>query len=166
MFRKSGIQTRSPLETRRIAQEILRMFLTKKTGPIILALRGDLGSGKTTFVQGIAKSLGIRERVQSPTFVLMKWYDLAKRFRPYHSLIHVDAYRLTSARDAARLGLGAILRDRTSIIVIEWADRIRKLIPKSAVWVIFRHAGKEQRFIEFPGSNIKFRNTFNGKGPK
>ncbi len=161
-----ALRSNSRNQTQRFAHELVREVLQSKRYPIILALRGNLGSGKTTFVQGIAKSLGIREKVQSPTFVLMKWYDLAKRFRPLRSLIHIDAYRLTSIRDAKHLGLGAILRDRTSIIVIEWADLIRTLIPKSAVWITFRHAGEKQRIIKISNSNIKILNTFNVENSK
>ena len=148
MLQGSSIQTRHPRETNQIAKEVLSMMLTRERRPIILALEGNLGSGKTAFAQGIAKSLGIREKVQSPTFVLMKWYDLAKRLQPLRSLIHIDAYRLTSIRDAKRLGLGVILRDQTSIIVIEWADRIRKLIPKSALWISFKHGPSTFRTIQ------------------
>lgn len=140
---RNGV-SRSSRETQRIARQTLHACIAAKKRPIILALEGDLGSGKTTFVQGLAKYLSIREKIQSPTFVLAKWYQLPKRFRPLRHFVHIDAYRLEGLREAREIGLPAIIRDREAVAAIEWADRIRKLVPRSATWIRFRHGARPQ----------------------
>ncbi|MDP3727632.1 MAG: tRNA (adenosine(37)-N6)-threonylcarbamoyltransferase complex ATPase subunit type 1 TsaE [bacterium] len=138
------LESRSAAETRRRAGMILRKLLPLGRRPLILALDGDLGSGKTTFIQGLAHSLGIRGRTKSPTFVLMKWYDILPRRRRtllYRHLIHADAYRIGTIAEARRLGFAEVFSDPNAIVVVEWADRIRKLVPQSAVWIRFRHGG-------------------------
>lgn len=127
---------------------ILKTLLAEKSRPIVLALEGELGSGKTTFVQGLARNLGIKEKVQSPTFVLIKWFKLSRRHLPFRHLVHVDAYRLESLAEARRLGLRDAFRDPDAVVVIEWANRIKKLIPKSAVRIKFEHAEKGWRRIK------------------
>lgn len=144
-------------ETKAIAKDILSRYRNAGPRPLILALSGDLGSGKTVFAQGVAQALGVRAKVQSPTFVLMRWYDLPRagsRGRQLRSgwrfLIHIDAYRIERPRDLARLGIRAMLRDPDAIIVVEWAEKIRSLIPKTAVWLQFRHGNRNTRRIEIP----------------
>ena len=154
----------SARETRAIAKKILSRYCAFGPRPLILALSGNLGSGKTVFAEGVAEALGVRVKVQSPTFVLMKWYDLprirsepkSRRARsrglnqPSHGprfLVHIDAYRIERARALAPLGIREMFRDRDAIIVIEWAEKIRSLIPKTAVWITFRHSGTAKRTI-------------------
>jgi tRNA threonylcarbamoyladenosine biosynthesis protein TsaE len=93
----------------------------------ILALSGDLGAGKTTFVQGLAKGLGISEPVQSPTFVLLNIYD---------KLAHFDLYRLKKSSEFTGLGFEEYF-DREGICVIEWPDRIADILPKGTVYIDF-----------------------------
>lgn len=140
--------TRSIRESRALAKRILSRYRTSGPRPLILALSGDLGSGKTAFAQGVAHALGMRARVQSPTFVLMKWYELPKPFGGRRFLAHIDAYRIEHARDLLSLGIRAMLRDPGAIIVIEWAEKIRTLIPKTAIWLRFRHGTRNTRMIE------------------
>lgn len=129
--------SRSREETARIARCLLLTFRDRH--PLILALAGELGSGKTTFVQGIAASLGIREKIQSPTFVLARWYAVPTRARPFRYFLHLDAYRIEKLSEARHLGLPRMLKDRDAIVAIEWADRIRRFIPKQALWIRFQH---------------------------
>lgn len=132
--------SQSGRETKRLAARILRRLVRSKRHPLVLALSGELGSGKTTFIQGLAQALGIREKVQSPTFVLMRWYRLPRARRGgFRHLVHVDAYRLGSLGEARHLGLKDIFKDRDAIVVVEWAERIRKVIPPGAVWLRFIH---------------------------
>jgi tRNA threonylcarbamoyladenosine biosynthesis protein TsaE len=93
----------------------------------VIALRGDLGAGKTTFVQGLARGLQVHDRVSSPTFVLVNEYKGAGGVR----LLHVDTYRLgaTAGAEAAMLGLEEMLDDEEAIVAIEWADRVAELLP-------------------------------------
>ena len=129
------VLTKSSVETKKVAAFLARSL---KKG-VVIAMEGNLGSGKTTFVQGFAKALGIRENVLSPTFVLMKIYPLSKKKKLKH-LIHIDCYRLGSPSDLRHLGFRNLLKDKDAIILIEWADRIKKLIPlKNVIWIKFSH---------------------------
>ena len=149
------IVTKSAYETQKIARAIVRGLTVRvRTGARVYALEGDLGAGKTTFTQGFARALGIRERVVSPTFVLMKIYLLAQKPKEpkvqghrFKHLIHIDCYRLDSPKDLLHLGFTGFLKDKDAIILIEWAHRIRKIHPKDTCWIAFKHKAKNQRVI-------------------
>ncbi|OGZ95881.1 MAG: tRNA (adenosine(37)-N6)-threonylcarbamoyltransferase complex ATPase subunit type 1 TsaE [Candidatus Sungbacteria bacterium RIFCSPHIGHO2_01_FULL_50_25] len=138
------IRTKNKRETEKIAsilaKEVARARVGK--GAAIIALSGNLGAGKTTFAQGFARALGIRERVLSPTFVIMKIYAVQKRIWTRH-FVHIDCYRMRSACDIAPLGVKEIFKDTRAIVVVEWPERIRRLIPRNALWVRFRHGKRE-----------------------
>jgi tRNA threonylcarbamoyladenosine biosynthesis protein TsaE len=107
----------------------------------VIALRGDLGAGKTTFVQGLAAGLGVTGRVSSPTFVLVNEYIAAPT--GVH-LIHVDTYRLgdtdaAALREADSFGLEEILNDESLIVAIEWAERVADLLPPDHLQVELEH---------------------------
>jgi len=159
-----GITTRSASETKKIATILASETLQSKTqrSALVIALSGNLGSGKTTFAQGFAEGLGIKERVLSPTFVLMKIYTLQKRARKKY-FIHIDCYRIHSSRDLASLGIKEIFKDKKAIVLIEWPERIRRLIPKNALWIRFRHGKKEnERILSFqiPNNKSQITNKF------
>jgi tRNA threonylcarbamoyladenosine biosynthesis protein TsaE len=112
------VVTRSPWQTRCLAERIAALL---EPGDVVV-LEGDLGAGKTAFVQGVAAALGIEEPVLSPTFVIVREYEGAL------SLAHVDVYRLESPAQIADLGLEELL-DGTRVALIEWGDRVRALLP-------------------------------------
>ncbi len=146
-----GITTRSASETKKIASILAKEASQSKGGAsaLVIALSGALGAGKTTFAQGFAESLGIKERVLSPTFVIMKIYALQKRARKKH-FIHIDCYRIHSSRDLAPLGIKEIFKDKNAIILIEWPERIKSMIPKNALWIRLKHGKKEnERILAF-----------------
>ena len=129
-----------------LAEELTRASRPVRDGACVISLMGDLGAGKTTFAQGVARALGVKERVLSPTFVLMKIYALKKK--KFRHLIHIDCYRLASPRDLAHLGFKEILKDKDAVILIEWADRIKKILPPHTLWLKFSHGAKaHQRSI-------------------
>jgi len=121
---------------RLLAQEIL------KTGPagqaIIIGLVGDLGGGKTTFLQGFAQELGVKDRILSPTFIIM---------RRTGNFYHLDCYRIKNPKEISALGFKKLLADPKNIIAVEWADRIQGLLPKNAIIVRFKITGKNTRKI-------------------
>ncbi len=119
------IISRSPEETRALAAALLAEL---KPGAV-LALHGELGSGKTCFVQGLAAAMGVRQTVTSPTFTLVNEYAGC------HPLYHIDLYRLRGAGDLAGLGLDDYL-ESDGITVIEWAERAEAWLPPSA-WRLF-----------------------------
>ena len=98
----------------------------------ILALRGDLGAGKTALTKTIARILGVTEHVTSPTFVIMKSYAI-----PHHdvftSLTHIDAYRIEHTDELRVLGFEELVNDPKRLLVIEWPERIQGLIPENAL---------------------------------
>lgn len=128
--------TRSPEETRKLAA-----VLAKKLHPgSVVALHGDLGSGKTCFAQGLAEALGVRAIVNSPTFTIVNEYAGTYPFR------HVDLYRVKSANEADSLGLENIA-DAAGITVIEWPEVFSALLPPSTVHVYFEFVDENRRRI-------------------
>lgn len=113
-------------------------------GGEVLALSGNLGSGKTTFVQGLAKGLGLKQRIISPTFILIRRYDLKNKY-----LYHVDLYRFEkdTVKEVKNLGIEDMWVSPNCITVIEWAEKIKDIIPKKATWVYFENIGESQRKI-------------------
>lgn len=114
---------------------------------LVLALEGNLGAGKTTFTQSFAKSLGIKEKISSPTFVLMKVYKLPSSSYNLKYFVHIDCYRLDSAKDLQHLGFKDLLMDKDAVVVVEWADRIKKILPKDTIWIKFEHGEKPDERI-------------------
>lgn len=109
--------------------------------PLVIALRGNLGAGKTTFVQGLAGGLGVHSRVSSPTFVLVNEYAGANRVR----LVHVDTYRLDVAVgvEAATMGLEELIEDEEAVVAIEWAERVADLLPGDHLLVELDYGAQE-----------------------
>lgn len=144
-------------------QEIGKKFAEKLRGGDIVALYGELGSGKTTFVQGLAKGLGVRRRIISPTFIIVRQYKAelpssssevppsgtesrsnSRQARTVH-FYHVDLYRIEREEDTQGLGLEEILKDQDSIVAIEWAEKMGDLLPKRRWNVRFEHISEEER---------------------
>src|SRR3989344_4934330 len=94
----------------------------------IIAIEGNLGSGKTTFIQGLAVGLGVKESVLSPTFLILKQFSIS--FKGYENFYHIDAYRLKNSTELLELGFEDLLSNPENVIVIEWADKIKKILPK------------------------------------
>lgn len=107
----------SPEETQKIAEKTAQEF--KNKGGVI-ALSGDLGAGKTTFVQGFAKGLGIEEKIISPTFVLIRQHKIPGTARV---LFHVDLYRLEGEINLKEIGLEEVIQEKDNIVLIEWAEK-------------------------------------------
>lgn len=117
-------------------------------GGEILGLVGDLGAGKTTFVQGLADGLNIKERLISPTFILLREYRRASGVNLYH----VDLYRLETVTETELEGLGILdfAKDKRNVILIEWAEKARGLLPANTIWVEFENLGRDRRKIVIP----------------
>ncbi|MDP3890801.1 tRNA (adenosine(37)-N6)-threonylcarbamoyltransferase complex ATPase subunit type 1 TsaE, partial [Nocardioides sp.] len=114
-------------------------------------------AGKTTFAQGFATGLGVRRHVSSPTFILMRVSRLRSRSgnSRFTNFIHIDAYRATAA-DFLKLGFREIAADPNNIILVEWADRLKKIIPKSALWLKLGHGKKEnERTIKMSDKEMR-----------
>lgn len=113
-------------------------------GGEILALSGDLGSGKTTFTKALGKALGIRETITSPTFVMMQQYQTGKENKQGQPLwlYHLDLYRTKDYTDVASLGIEQYWGHPQTVTVIEWADKISAHLPKNRIELEFRRDEK------------------------
>ena len=143
--------SRSPEQTRRIG---MRVGGALQTGDV-LCLQGDLGAGKTTFVQGLAQGWGSVDSVSSPTFILVNVYRRADQSQ----LFHMDAYRLDSTPEAAELDLDSMLAE--GALVIEWPERMAGLIPTERLWVKFEHVDDEEREMKFKASGTRYDELLN-----
>jgi len=133
-------------ETYQIAEKLAK----KLKGGEIIALEGDLGAGKTTLVKGLARAFGIKQHVTSPTFVLMKVYECRMPKSEIRDLVHVDCYRLDEPQELFYLGIEEYLNKHDTIVVIEWADKIREYLKnfKKIKWIkIINKDNKKRIFI-------------------
>jgi len=123
------------LDDLRVAAKDIVVTLPSVSSASVLALHGDLGAGKTTFVQAIAGALGVEETVVSPTFVIMKKYETADgRFK---NIIHIDAYRIEESKELDVLGFSEELARPSSLICIEWPERIAERLPIETMHLYF-----------------------------
>lgn len=130
--------TSSEQETKELAKNLAR-----KINRGIIALSGDLGAGKTTFAQGFAKGLGIKNRIISPTFILIRQHQIPKSKK---NLYHIDLYRLGKNTDIKELGIEDLFTIE-NIVLIEWADKIKNLLPKNTVYINIEKLGGDLRKI-------------------
>lgn len=131
--------SRSPEQTRRLGA---RLGAALRPGDVI-CLQGELGAGKTTFVQGVARGWGALDTVSSPTFILVNEYRRADG----SLLFHMDAYRLASVPEAEELDLDSLLADGS--LLIEWPERIDGLVPPQHLWIKLEHVDEEERELKF-----------------
>ena len=145
-FMKTKILSSSPRETQRLGASLARIALKRRTTtPFIIALHGELGSGKTTFIQGLARELGIRHPITSPTFLIVRHY-ITHRGRIEH-FFHIDAYRIKNRKEIGAIGLRDIFSSPRSIIGIEWPERLHTPLPRGTVRVQFYHGPHEHERI-------------------
>jgi len=156
---KNAFITTNSAQTRKLGE-----ILTKELkGGEIICLSGELGSGKTTFAQGVLKGLGAKGPYTSPTFVVMKEYKVESRksFKvrsfPFPtsreipqgqtlSVYHIDAYRV-EPKDILDLGWEEIISGKNNIVIVEWAEKIKRIIPRNAIWIKFEHLKDDERKI-------------------
>ena len=130
--------SKSVAKTQKLAKDLTRKIPKDRKQAFVIALKGDLGGGKTTFVQGLAKGLNVKDKITSPTFVICK---------KYNNFYHFDCYRIKKPKEILDLGFEEIIQDPKNIVAIEWADKIRKIIPKHALWINFKFIDKGKREI-------------------
>jgi tRNA threonylcarbamoyladenosine biosynthesis protein TsaE len=147
---KFEVISQSLQETRKFARDLalaLTKFVIKDQG-LILALEGELGAGKTAFVQGFAKALKIKEKIFSPTFLLMRKFSLpSKNSVFFKNFYHLDCYRLQKASELEKLGAVEVLKNPQNIVLIEWPNRIKSILPSKVLWLKFKILKPNQRKI-------------------
>lgn len=137
--------SQSPDDTRAIAARFAAQWkraLAGRATALVVGLEGELGAGKTAFVQGVAAALGIREILRSPTFTLLKAYAVP---HTSYRLVHLDCYRLEHHDDLRALDIHAVFSDPNNLVLVEWADRIGNALPPDRIIIRMAHAGTEKR---------------------
>lgn len=124
---------------------LAKKFAKTLKGGEVLALSGNLGAGKTVFTKGLATGLGIKKIVNSPTFLLMNIYQAKGNIK---QLIHIDTYRLNKASDLVDIGASDYFGDPSNVVVIEWADKVKKFLPKKRIEINIEIKKENQRLIE------------------
>lgn len=139
--------TYSKIQTQKLAKNFAKKILKlKNKKAVVIGLSGELGSGKTTFSQGFAKALNIKERIISPTFIIQKRFKI-KDLR-FKNLYHIDAYRIKNPKEILDLGWEDVLVNPENLILVEWAEKIKKIFPRQHFWLNFRHKSKNKRSID------------------
>ena len=151
-------------ETREVAREFLKTLGVENSRhqvsrATVVALQGDLGAGKTAFTQAVGAELGLGGNLQSPTFVIMKVYDLEPTTNPstplgvnnkqWTKFFHIDAYRLERDEELLHLGWEEIISEPENLIFIEWPERVEGVIPDYSRKIFFEFIDENTRTIEF-----------------
>lgn len=137
-------------ETTKIAEIFFSKVLKKRRKipkALVIGLSGELGVGKTAFIKAVAKHLGIKHKVNSPTFIIIKKYPL--KLKKYKFFFHIDAYRLKNEKELLHLGWEEIISNKSHLVFIEWPENVQKIIPSDAVYVNISHHGNNFRILEF-----------------
>jgi len=131
-----------------VAKRVLSLLPASGEQAALVALNGNLGAGKTTFVQALGKELGVTEGIQSPTYVLMKSYSI--QYERFTTLVHIDAYRLEKPEEFAALKPEAFLHNQHTLVVLEWPERVEGQLPKPDITINFSSEGaaEGERYIE------------------
>lgn len=133
-----------------IAKEIVNKISLHEKGEgssLVLCLRGELGAGKTTLTKSIAKELEVKEDIVSPTFVIMKRYNISKD--NFENLFHVDAYRIENEEEILVLGWEEIIKNRKNLVLVEWPEKIEKYLPKKRIEIKLVQKSEEEREISY-----------------
>jgi len=138
------IFTQNPSETKKIGQILARDILRTQKA-VVICLSGNLGGGKTTFIKGLARGLGIKKKILSPTFVIMRKFKVHNK--KFNFFYHFDCYRIKSPGELLNLGFKEIISDPKNIIVIEWADKIEEILPRNRITLNFRIIDHNKREI-------------------
>jgi tRNA threonylcarbamoyladenosine biosynthesis protein TsaE len=137
VYKKNDLQS--------LSKEVLDRLKTE--GKNVILMEGDLGAGKTTFVQVLAKELGVTEEIISPTFVIQKSYETKDHI--FKKLIHIDAYRIEDAREMINLGWQDTVSNKENLVVVEWPSKILEILPENAKEMKFAHIDVETREISY-----------------
>jgi len=139
--------TTNPSQTKKLGEILAKEIL--KTNPqkraFVVGLEGDLGGGKTTFLQGFASGLGLKEKILSPTFVILKRFKI--KDLKLKNFYHIDCYRIQKSKEILDLGFKKIISNPKNIITIEWSNRIQKILPEGTLILKFQFANKNKRKI-------------------
>jgi len=145
-MKSKRVTTDNPRETRALAKSLAESVLKEKPkkSALVVGLLGDLGAGKTTFIKAFIKALGVKHRITSPTFLISRRFGMPKASN-YENVFHVDAYRIAETKELKEVGIDEVIKNPGNIVLIEWADRVKGVLPKGTVWVKFKHGKREEQ---------------------
>lgn len=143
--------TRTPAQTKKIGRNLAKGLFKYKKGPFIFALFGPLGSGKTTFLKGFAQGLKIKKEIASPTFIIFKKFKTKNSF----SFFHIDCYRIKNEKEILALGFEKIIKNPKNIVAIEWAEKIKNVLPKQKFSIRFKYLNPSKREINISFPSFK-----------
>ena len=149
---KNQIISKDFEQTKEFAKDLVGQWLEinkTKNSNWLVCLYGDLGGGKTTFAKGIAEEFGVKEIVNSPTFLIMKKYFSLKKINKKYTLYHFDCYRIFDSQEILDLGWEDIISGENNIIIIEWPEKIENILPKKRLNLKFIFVDENVRRIEF-----------------
>lgn len=147
--------TNSALATQKIGKDLAKAIIKiGRKGPTIVGLDGNLGSGKTTFLQGFSLGLGIKEKILSPTFVIAKRFEIKKKSSYYKNFYHIDCYRLDGLNDLQSFNFKEIIKEEGNIVAIEWVGKIKKAVPSQNIFIKFKFIDKNKREIVLSGISL------------
>jgi tRNA threonylcarbamoyladenosine biosynthesis protein TsaE len=148
---KKNFLSTSPLATQKFGEKLAGKILKRKEKDraAVLGLIGELGGGKTTFLQGFSRGLGVKEKILSPTFIILRKSEIQNPKQSYKYFYHIDCYRIQKPKELLDLGFKEIISDPRNIVAVEWADRVRKIMPKDTIWIEFRFINQKQRKLIF-----------------
>jgi tRNA threonylcarbamoyladenosine biosynthesis protein TsaE len=138
----------SPQEMKEAASRIVSTLVPKEDEATVIALSGDLGAGKTTFSQGVAEFFGVTGTVHSPTFVIMKRYEIDSSKSAFKNIIHIDAYRIEKMDEFLVLGWEKIIADPYNLVLVEWPENIIDILPQHCMMIALKHIQETERGIE------------------
>jgi len=144
-----SIITYTPGQTRHLGKKTALEIMGKSPGKkaVLLCLEGELGGGKTTFVQGFASGMGIKEKILSPTFVIARRFPIKKN-KHFGNFFHLDCYRIKKGKEIADLGFKEIIDNPHNIVAVEWPDRIKKMLPRKRMVIKFIFLDRNKRKIQ------------------
>lgn len=116
-------------------------------GGEVICLYGDLGAGKTTLVKGIAQGLGIKKIITSPTFILMNIYKIKDVRFKIKELVHIDCYRVHRPEDIENIGALEYFGRKDSVVVIEWPEKIKEILPKKKLKIRITFQERNKRIL-------------------
>ena len=147
---KNELKSKDEKDTRNLAKLLAEEILVTlpAANALVVALTGELGSGKTTFTKALLRTLGVSGRVASPTFIFFRRYR--SKLKYYKNIWHFDVYRLNSPKEVREIGLKEAVSQDKNLVIVEWADKVEGLLPRGTIWVEFKHGVKSnERHITF-----------------
>ncbi|MBI2626776.1 MAG: tRNA (adenosine(37)-N6)-threonylcarbamoyltransferase complex ATPase subunit type 1 TsaE [Parcubacteria group bacterium] len=158
MVKLKTIISKSPHITQKLGQRIGKFILSHKyplKTALVVAIEGELGAGKTVFAKGFARGIGLKEIIKSPTFILMHPYRVSNSF--FKTFYHLDVYRLSNEKDLKPLKFGKILENPLNLILIEWSERVKRILPKKRINIHIDHVNKNARkfVVEFGAYDLE-----------